>query len=333
MERLGPGQPESPHLKEIFGKSREDLHDDAVARGEVEPKTPIPGIAPKGKGSAHANDVTTPENAERIRNIINSYKEHDPSGYHGMVGWYEMGAMHDSIKKILGGNEKLADKVYHNLNSFTSYASPMSSVGPEITRGTAAATMAAEGNFKKFAEQGGLPQDKAPSALKAKNFELGNEGHAMHSNAHAGAMSRFNDTGQEANAVKTGTYRRSGDAPARGNSDYQNTVPVGDSHWSRGVGLADVRASKAFEGSAGGPEMKVLAPWYHDEVARHPDVNLPSTSAQAVQWGALSKETGVNSPIGAPKLEIWADKIAEAAKREGIAPKAMWERIVKRLAK
>jgi hypothetical protein len=333
MERLGPGQPESPHLKEIFGKSREDLHDDAVARGDVEPKTPIPGIAPKGKGSAHANDVTTPENAERIRNIINSYKEHDPSGYHGMVGWYEMGAMHDSIKKILGGNEKLADKVYHNLNSFTSYASPMSSVGPEITRGTAAATMAAEGNFKKFAEQGGLPQDKAPSALKAKNFELGNEGHAMHSNAHAGAMSRFNDTGQEANAVKTGTYRRSGDAPARGNSDYQNTVPVGDSHWSRGVGLADVRASKAFEGSAEGPEMKVLAPWYHDEVARHPDVNLPSTSAQAVQWGALSKETGVNSPIGAPKLEIWADKIAEAAKREGIAPKAMWERIVKRLAK
>jgi hypothetical protein len=333
MERLGPGQPESPHLKEIFGKSREDLHDDAVARGDVEPKTPIPGIAPKGKGSAHANDVTTPENAERIRNIINSYKEHDPSGYHGMVGWYEMGAMHDSIKKILGGNEKLADKVYHNLNSFTSYASPMSSVGPEITRGTAAATMAAEGSFKKFAEQGGLPQDKAPSALKAKNFELGNEGHAMHSTAHAGAMSRFNDTGQEANAVKTGTYRRSGDAPAREGSDYQNKVPVGDSHWSRGVGLADVRASKAFEGSAEGPEMKVLAPWYHDEVARHPDVNLPSTSAQAVQWGALSKETGVNSPIGAPKLEIWADKIAEAAKREGIAPKAMWERIVKRLAK
>jgi hypothetical protein len=136
-----------------------------------------------------------------------------------------------------------------------------------------------------------------------------------------------------ARAVKTGTYRRSGDAPSRQGTDYQNTVPVGDSHWSRGVGLSDVRGAAAFDGSAEGPEMKVLAPWYHDSVARHPDINLPSTSAQAVQWGALSKETGVDSPVGAPKLEIWADKIATAAKREGIAPRAMWERIVKRLAK
>jgi hypothetical protein len=193
--------------------------------------------------------------------------------------------------------------------------------------------MAAEGNFDKFASHGGLPQDKVPSALKSKNFELGNEGHAMHSTAHAGAMSRFNETGQEANAVKTGTYRRSSDSPSREGSDHQNTVPVGDSHWARGVGLADVRGAKMSDGSAEGTEMKVLAPWYHDEVARHHDINLPSTSAQAVQWGALSKETGVNSPIGAPKLEIWADEIAEAAKREGVAPKAMWERIVKRLAK
>jgi hypothetical protein len=333
MKRLGDGQPESPHLKEIFGKSRKDLHDDTIARGDVEPKTPIPGIAQKGKGSAHANDITNDANAERIRNIIQAYKEHDLSGYHGMVGWYEMDPMYHSIKKILGGNEEMAGKVYHNLNSYTSYASPMSSVGPEIKRGTAAATMAAEGNFAKFEKNGGLPQDKAPAALKSSNFELGNEGHAMHSTAHAGAMSRFNETGEEARAVKTGTYRRSGDAPSREGSEHQNTVAVGDSHWSRGVGLADVRGSKAYDGSAGGPEMKILAPWYHDEIARHHDVNLPSTSAQAVQWGALSKETGVESPIGAPKLEIWADKIAEAAKKEGIAPKAMWERIVKRLAK
>jgi hypothetical protein len=332
MKRLGDGQPESPHLKEIFGKSREDLHDAAVARGDVEPKTPIPGIAKGGKGSAHAADVTNDANAERIRNIIQAYKEHDLSGYHGMVGWYEMDPMYHSIKKILGGNEEMAGKVYHNLNSYTSYASPMSSVGPEIRRGTAAATMAAEGNFAKFEKQGGLPQDKAKGALKSSNFELGNEGHAMHSTAHAGAMSRFNETGEEARAVKTGTYRRSGDAPSRQGSDHQNTVPVGDSHWSRGVGLADVRGAQAFDGSAEGPEMKVLHKWYHDEVARHHDTNLPSTSAQAVQWGALSKETGVESQVGAPKLEIWADKIAEAAKREGVAPKEMWSRIVKRLA-
>jgi hypothetical protein len=333
MQRLGPGAPESPHLKDIFGVTRKDLHDSTIARGDVEPKTPIPGIAPKGKGSAHAQNVMTPENAERIRNVIGAYKEHDPSGYHGMVGWYEMDPMFKSIKKILGGDKDRAGDVYHKLNSYTAYASPMSSVDPEIRRGTAAATMAAEGNFDKFAKQGGLPNDQAPSALKSKNFELGNEGHAMHSTAQAPAMTRFNETGQEANAVKTGTYRRSSDAPSRPGSEHQNTVPVGDSHWSRGAGLADVRGAKAFEGSAEGPEMKVLAPWYHDEVARHPDVNLPSTSAQAVQWGALSKETGVDSPIGAPKLEIWADQIAAAAKRADVSPKEMWQRIVKRLAK
>ena len=332
MERLGPGAPESPHLKEIFGKSRKDLHDDALARGDVEPKTPIPGITQKGAGSAAAANIKTPENAERLRSIIQAYKEHDPSGYHGMVGWYEMDPMYHSIKKILGGNEEAASRVYHNLNSMTAYASPMSPVGTEIKRGTAAAMMAAEGNFDKFATHGNLPQSRAPAELKAKNFELGNEGTMAHG-SQAPAMGRFLETGQEANAVKTGTYRRSSDAPSRPGSDYQNTQPVGDSHWSRGAGLADVRGAKAFEGSATGTEMKTLGKWFHDQVARHPDVDLPSTSAQAVQWGALSKETGVDTPIGAPKLEIWADKIAEAAKREGIAPKAMWERIVKRLAK
>ncbi len=332
MARLGPGQPESPHLKEIFGKTRKDLHDDAIARGDVEPKTPIPGITQKGKGSAHAQQVKTPENAERIRNIIQAYKEHDPSGYHGMVGWYEMDPMYHSIKKILGGSKDAADKVFHTLNSLTAYASPMSDVGTEIKRGTAAATMAAEGNFDTFAKQGNLPQGKAPAALKAQNFELGNAGTMAHG-SQVPAMGRFLETGQEANAVKTGTYRRSSDAPSRTGSEHQNTQPVGDSHWSRGVGLADVRGAKGFEGSADGPEMKVLGKWFHDEVARHPDTNLPSTSAQAVQWGALSKETGVGSPIGAPKLEIWADMIADAAKREGIPPKEMWTRIVKRLAK
>jgi hypothetical protein len=192
--------------------------------------------------------------------------------------------------------------------------------------------MAAEGNFDKFAKYGNLPQDKAPAALKAKNFELGNEGTMAHG-AQAPAMGRFLATGQEANAVKTGTYRRSSDAPSRQGNDHQNTVPVGDSHWARGMGLADVRGAADFDGSAQGTEMKVLGEWYHDNVARHPDIDIPSTSAQAVQWAALSKETGVDTPVGAPKLEIWADKIAEAAKREGVTPKVMWERIVKRLAK
>jgi hypothetical protein len=106
---------------------------------------------------------------------------------------------------------------------------------------------------------------------------------------------------------------------------------VGDSHYSRGVGLSDVRDRIDYDKSIRGPELKSLQPWYHEKVAK--PLGIPATSAQAAQWAAFSKETGVDSPIGAPKLEIWADEIAKAADRAGISPKEMWTRIVKRLAK
>jgi hypothetical protein len=324
--------PESPHLKEIFGTTRKEMHDAVIKQGDVAPKTPMPGMAEKGKGSAHAQQVTTPENAKRLRDTISALKEAAPDAYHGMVSWYHMDPMFKSIKKILGGDADRAGDVFHKLNTYTALASPMSSVNPEIVRGTAAATAAAEGKFDQFKKYGGLPAEKVPkSATALKDQEMGFEGHAFHGTAHAPAMSRFNETGQEANAPKTGAYRRASDAPSRPGSEYQNTVLVGDSHFSRGAGLADVRGAKAYDGSIDGTELKTIHPWYHENVAK--PLGIPATSAQAAQWAALSHETGVNSPIGSPKLEIWADQIASAAKRAGVEPKEMWERIVKRLAK
>ena len=92
-----------------------------------------------------------------------------------------------------------------------------------------------------------------------------------------------------------------------------------------------MRGAAAYDGSIEGPELKTVHPWYHENVAK--PLGIPATSAQAAQWAAYSHETGVETPIGAPKLEIWADQIAKAAKRAGVEPKEMWERIVKRLAK
>lgn len=324
--------PESPHLKAIFGTTRQQMHDDVIKQGDVAPKTPMPGMATKGNGSAHAAQVTTPENADRIRSTIAAFKEHHPNAYNGMVSWYHMDPMYQSIKKILGGNADRAGDVYHKLNTYTALASPMSSVEPEIRRGTAAATMAAEGKFEKFATHGGQPGSKTAlkKAPELMTPEMGNEGHAFHGTAHTPAMSRFNETGQEANAPKTGAYRRASDAPSRPGSEYQNTVLVGDSHFSRGAGLADVRGAAAYDGSIEGPELKAVHPWYHENVAK--PLGLPATSAQAAQWAALSHETGVETAIGAPKLEIWADQIAIAADKAGVTPKEMWQRIVKRLA-
>jgi hypothetical protein len=324
--------PESPHLKEIFGTTREQMHDEVIKRGDVEPKTPMPGMAPKGKGSAAAQQITTPENAARLRDTISAFKDAHPDAYHGMVSWYHMDPMYKSIKSILGGDADRAGDVYHKLNSYTAYASPMSSVGPEIRRGAGAATMAAEGKFNKFAEHGGNPTSKTAlkKAPELTTPEMGMEGHAFHGTAHAPAMTRFHDTGEEAQAPKTGAYRRASDAPSRPGSEYQNTVLVGDSHFSRGAGLADVRGAKMYDGSIEGPELKTVHPWYHENVAK--PLGVPSTSAQAAQWAALSHETGVETPIGAPKLEIWADQIADAAKKAGVEPKEMWRRIVKRIA-
>ena len=104
----GETVPESPHLKEIFGTTRQQMHDEVVKRGDVEPKSPMPGLTPKGKGSAHAQQVTTPENAERVRNAISALKEAAPDAYRGMVSWYHMDPMYKSIKKILGGDSARA---------------------------------------------------------------------------------------------------------------------------------------------------------------------------------------------------------------------------------
>jgi hypothetical protein len=193
--------------------------------------------------------------------------------------------------------------------------------------------MAAEGKLDQFIKHGGDPTSKKAikEAPDLQTAPLGIEGHAVHGTTQVGAMSRFNETGQEPNAVKTGAYRRASDAPSRSNSDYQNTFQVGDSHYSRGVGLSDVRGRKVYDRSIDGPELKSLQPWYHEKVAK--PLGIPVTSAQAAQWAAFSKETGVESPIGAPKIEIWANEIAKAADRAGISPKEMWTRIVKRLAK
>jgi hypothetical protein len=40
-------------------------------------------------------------------------------------------------------------------------------------------------------------------------------------------------------------------------------------------------------------------------------------------WGAFSKQTGVATPVGAPKLELLADQIVTAAKRENVDPLQM----------
>lgn len=317
--------PEDPIMQRLFGKTRKQLHDDALSRGDVAPES-IPGVNEGGraKGSAAGKNVTTDANAQRLRDTITAFRDAHPDAYHGMVGWYEMQALHDKILSIVK-DPKAASMIYDRLNTMMGMASPGSDVVTEIGRGTAARMMAEKGEFSKFEKYGGNPGSRG--AMKNAP-ELANiSGHPYHSTSQAVPMRRYLDTGVGAQAPKTSMYIRASDAPNRIGSKFQNKVLVGDSHFSRGVGLSDVRTSADPHGSISGPELADIHPWYHENVAK--PLGMPSTSAQAVQWGALSKETGVETAIGAPKLEIFSQEVAKAAKRAGVEPEEMLERIIK----
>jgi hypothetical protein len=313
-------------MQRLFGKTRKQLHDDALSRGDVAPAD-MPGVnmGPKGKGSSAAKNVTNDANAARLRGIIGAFKDAHPDAYHGMVGWYEMGALYDKVKDILG--EKAAPAAYNRLNTFMGMASPGSDVLSEMSRGTAAHMMATKGEFEKFQRYGGNPTSKAALKNAPELSEI--PGHPYHSTSQALPMQKFAERGEPAAGPKTGQYIKASDAPERPGTTYQNKVLVGDAHFSRGAGLSDVRTAQGYRSSVSGPELKTIHDWFHQRVARHPDVDLPSTSAQAVQWGALSHETGVATPVGAPKLELFAQEVAKAAKRAGVEPEVMLERIIR----
>ena len=114
---------------------------------------------------------------------------------------------------------------------------------------------------------------------------------------------------------KVPLYIQSAGVPETG---FQTAWPVGDAHWSRGVGLADVRTNKNPGASVSMPELQSLGPWWDQRVAGA--LGLNSVDAQARAWGTFAPATGVDTPVGAPKLELIAQKIMDAAKAYNISP-------------
>ena len=92
------------------------------------------------------------------------------------------------------------------------------------------------------------------------------------------------------------------------------------------VRIRNVSTSAKFKGkeavpaqSVSTPEMASLGPWWQEKIAKA--VGLESVPAQARAWGAFAPQTGVETPIGAPKLELIAKQIMLTAKRLGVTPK------------
>jgi hypothetical protein len=318
--------PESPALKQLFGVTRDDLYEMGKGRVGNMPGL-LPGAAANPKGSRAALNVMNPRNEQRLLDVLSESEKH-PALVRGMDPWYIMDPAYKRLEELVGPEE--AVKRYRQLNTLTGMASPGSDVLTEMNRGTAANYLATQGRFNDFVDYAGKPMGARgadfPDDLRAVM------GHPYHRTAQAIPMQQYLDTGAvQMSSPKVPAYIQASSVPQAG---FQTDLPVGDAHWSRAVGLADTRGAATRKGqsvvpgaSVSNPEMSTLAPWWKDKIAGQ--VGLESVPAQARAWGAFSPQTGVESPIGAPKLELLSMKIMEAANRYGVSPEQARDMILK----
>lgn len=314
--------PEADALKLLFGVDREDLYQLAKSRGiggESVVQRPV-----RGGGAAAAKPIMGKKNTQRILDILEEGGKR-PEIYKGMDSWYEMGPLYDRIVELVGPEE--APALFKQLNALTGMASPMSDVLTELNRGTAANWLANMGRFDDFLKYGGKADKKGRPADMA-----GIKGHMAHSTAQAPSMQKFLESGGqvEMKSPKVPVYIQSALPESIGGS---LGTPVGDAHWSRAVGLADTRNMKTVKGEPAIPDQSVssaelnsLRDWWQKNVAG--EVGLLPVPAQARLWGSASRATGVETPVGQSKLELFADKIMSRARQLGVDPTAMRDYIL-----
>lgn len=319
--------PENPLMQRLFGVSRQDLSDLALSRQGNELGV-LPSATKNPRGSAAANDVMTPQNAQRLVDVLGEAKDSpDQRLYQGMTGWYSMDPLYQKFVQMFG--EDLAPEKYKQFNTLSGMASPGTDVGTEIARGSAANWLQTQGRFNDFMKYGGGKEGGANGDRPEDMLDI--PGHMYHQTAQALPMQRYLDAGvTQMKSPKVPLYIHASGVPETG---FQTDTPVGDAHWARGVGLADTRGTRTLKGeeivpgsSVSTPEMQALAPWWRSRVADQ--VGLSSVPAQALAWGAFSKYTGVKSQIGAPKLEILSTQIGKLAQRLGVSPETARDMVI-----
>jgi GNAT superfamily N-acetyltransferase len=318
--------PEDPLLQRLFGVSRQDLSDIALGRQGNEIGT-LPGAKPGATGAASARAVMTPQNEQRLIDVLNEAR--GTPLHTGMTGWYSMDPLYERFRQIFGDED--APAKYAKFNTLMGMASPGSDVATEIGRGTSAHWLDAQGRFPDFQKYAGVANDARSGIGDFPPDMLGVPGHAYHPTAQAGPMADYLRTGSiQMQSPKVPMYIGASGVPETG---FQTDMPVGDAHWARGVGLADTRNPRTLKGqdivpaaSASTPEMQTLGPWWRDRVAAQ--AGYGAVPAQATAWGAFAPYTGVTSKIGAPKLEILATQIGKTADRLGVSPETARDLII-----
>ena len=304
--------PESPALKRLFGVNREDLHE--IGKGRVGNAEPDIAIKDKPRGSLAAENIMTPENAQRLQDVLVEAGKHKPLQI-GMDAWYVHDPAYKRIEELVGPDE--APKYYSRLNNVYGMMSPGSAVTTEINRGAAANYLLHHNRTPDFIKYAGVEADARKSMPDFPEDIMRVPGHAFHSTSHAKPLSNYVEQGKlSMQSPKVPLYIQSSGVPETG---FQTRWPVPDAHFTRAVGMADTRrAKKDFSASMSMPEYQQAGPWFSKHVAK--PVGLEGVPAQARLWGAMSKHTGVDTAIGSPKLEMIANHIMEVAKHHKITP-------------
>jgi len=305
--------PESEALRRLFNVTREDLYDMSMAR---EPTVWLPPGAPKKpKGTAHASPIMLPANTQRLQDTL-AEALNSPLRP-GMIGWYMMDPAYQRLLQLADPED--AAQMFRDFNTLTGIHSAQSDVATELTRGSAMNWLNREGRLEdyiRFARKMGLPG--AP--LDMRNVP----GHMGHKTSHLKPALRYLDTAQLSQQAKTPAYITASMPPELGT---QSNFAVGDAHFSRAIGLPDVRnlvrnkKTGLYEPDVASwsmPEAMQLQDWWANKVAG--PVGLQGVPGQALLWGAEAPITGVESLIGAPKLEILADLIMKTAARLNVSP-------------
>lgn len=309
--------PESEALKLLFGVNRNELYD--LSKARTRGAESVVAKPAKSRGAAAAEPIMGKKNTQRILDILEEGGKR-PELAVGMDSWYETGPMYQRLVELVGPEE--APQMFKQLNALTGMASPMSDVLTEISRGTGANWLANQGRFDDFMRYGGKADTPGRPADMA-----GIPGHMAHSTAQAPSMLKFLESGGnvQMNSPKVPAYIQSSLPESLGGSWG---TPVGDAHWSRAVGLADTRNMKTVKGQPAIPdqsvstsELNTLRDWWDKDVAS--ELGILPVPAQARLWGSASRATGVETPVGQSKLELFAEKIMGRARQLGVDPTAM----------
>jgi hypothetical protein len=316
--------PEARSLFDLFGVTRSDMA--SVARNRQGNQPSITNFAARPKGSEAAENVMTRPNTQRIVDALAEAEKY-PELATGMDAWYVMDPAFQRLVQLVGKDE--AVKRYNQFNTLSGMASPGSDVLTELNRGSAANYLATQGRFGDFMKYGGVAEANRGADFPADM--VGVMSHPYHSTAQAGPMQKFISSGRmEMDSPKVPLYVQSAGVPETG---FQTALPVGDAHWSRGVGLADTRNTQMRKGvevvpgaSVSNTELQTLGDWWKNNIAG--ELGIESVPAQARAWGTFARQTGVETPVGAPKLELLAQKIMQTAQQTGLSPELVRDRVL-----